>query len=190
MVRLIRADGITPPLVTTLNEEAARHIFQSGRAVFMRNWPYVWRLVQQPDSPVAGRVGMVLVPHFPGHASAPTLGGFHLGVNAYSRHPREAIEFVRYMIRYPVQKQILLSVGVLPADMRVYRDPEVLREMPYLSDLLPALERVEPRPVTPYYPMISQILQPELSAVVAGIRSPETAMRLADQQIGHLMGEP
>ncbi len=56
-----------------------------------------------------------------------------------------------------------------------------------LLDLVPALERVQPRPVTPYYLMISQILQPELSAVVTGIRSPEKAMSSAEHQIRHLL---
>ncbi len=187
MSDLIRADNVTPPLVTTLNEEAARNIFQSGRAIFMRNWPYAWQLLSQPNSPVAGRVGIAMVPHFPGHASAPTLGGFHLGVNTHSRHKSEATAFVRFMIRYRVQKEILLNVGVLPAHRNVYSDPEVRQALPFLADLLPALERVQPRPVTSYYLMISQILQPELSAVVAGIRSPERAMRSAGQQITHLL---
>jgi multiple sugar transport system substrate-binding protein len=187
MDQLIRLHGVTPELVTTLNEEAARHIFQSGRAIFMRNWPYAWRLMNQPDSPVAGRVGMTLVPHFPGNRSAPTLGGFHLGVNAYSRYPEEAIAFLRFMIRYEAQKQILLNVGVLAAHREVFEGPEVRAAMPFLEDLLPALERVRPRPVTPYYLMISQILQPELSAVVAGIRSPEEAMRIAERHVRHLL---
>lgn len=187
MDALIRNYRVTPPLVSTLNEEAARHIFQSGRALFMRNWPYVWRLLNQEGSPVAGRVGMTLVPHFPGHASAPTMGGFHLGVNAFSRHPEEALAFLRFMIRFEAQKQILLNVGVLPAHRDVLQDPEVLAAMPHLVHLVPALERVRPRPVTPYYLMISQILQPELSAVVAGIRGPEEAMRIAERQVQHLL---
>ncbi len=187
MSELIRVHKVTPPLVTTLNEEAARNIFQSGRAVFMRNWPYAWRLLNQPNSPVAGRVGIALVPHFPGHSSAPTLGGFHLGVNKYSRHKSAATAFVRFMIRYGVQKEILLKVGVLPAHRDVYTDPQVRQALPFLADVLPALEQVQPRPVTPYYLMISQILQPELSAVVAGIRSPESAMQSAKQQVMHLL---
>ncbi len=187
MSDLIRADNVTPPLVTTLNEEAARNIFQSGRAIFMRNWPYAWRLLDESNSPVAGRVGIALVPHFPGHSSAPTLGGFHLGVNTHSRRKSEATAFVRFMIRYSVQKEILLKVGVLPAHRKVYTDPQVRQALPFLADLLPALERAQPRPVTPYYLMISQILQPELSAVVTGIRSPELAMRSAGQQIMHLL---
>lgn len=187
MRELIRPQGVTPALVTTLNEEATRLIFQSGRAVFMRNWPYAWGLLNQPDSPVAGRVGLTTVPHFPDHASAPTLGGFHLGVNAYSRHPKAAIKFVRFMISYRAQREIILNLGVLAAHRRVYRDPAVRAALPFLEDLLPSLARVQPRPVTPYYLMISQILQPELSAVVTGIRSPDAAMRLAKQQIEHLL---
>lgn len=185
---LVASAGVTPALVSTLNEEAARHIFQSGRAVFMRNWPYVWRLVNQPDARVAGRVGLTVVPHFPGHESAPTLGGFHLGVNAYSRHPEAAVAFVRFMIRQQAQKDILLNVGVLAAHRGVYEDVEVQAALPHLEALLPSLERVRPRPVTPYYLMISQILQPELSAVVTGIHSPERAMQIAQQQIEHLLG--
>jgi multiple sugar transport system substrate-binding protein len=187
MNSLVRIYNVTPPLVTTLNEEASRNIFQSGRAVFMRNWPYAWRLLNQPDSPVAGQIGITLVPHFPGHGSVPTLGGFHLGVNANSRHKTEAITFVRFMIRRSVQKEVLLQLGVLPADSGVYRDPEVQQALPFLIDVLPALEQAQPRPVTPYYLMISQIVQPELSAVVAGLRTPERAMQSADQQIRHLL---
>lgn len=184
---LVAPEQVTPPLVTTLNEESARHIFQSGRAIFMRNWPYAWRFLNQPDSPVAGRVGLTLIPHFPGHSSAPTLGGFHLGVNAYSRHPEAAVAFLRFMISAQAQKEILLRLGLLPAHRQVYRDPQVRAALPFLDHLLPSLERVRPRPVTPYYPMMSQILQPELSAVVSGIRTPELAMRLAREQIEHLL---
>jgi len=190
MSDLIRKYDVTPTLVTTLNEEATRHIFQSGRAIFMRNWPYAWRLLNEPGSPVAGRVGMTLIPHFAGHASVPTLGGFHLGVSAYSQHKTEAVAFLRFMIRYGVQKEVLLKLGVLPAHVQVYRDPEVQRVVPFLTDLLPSLDRVQPRPVTPYYLMISQIVQPELSAILVGVRSPEQAMRLAEQGILHLREGP
>jgi multiple sugar transport system substrate-binding protein len=187
MRALVAEHGVTPPLVTTLNEEAARHIFQSGRAIFMRNWPYARSLLEQAGSPVAGRVGVTLIPRFPGGVSAPTMGGFHLGINRNSPHQAEAVKFLRFMLRYEVQKQVLLRAGVLAAHRDLYRDPEVLAALPHLRDLLPALAQVQPRPVTPYYLMISQILQPEFSAAVAGIRSPEEAMESARRQIAHLL---
>jgi trehalose/maltose transport system substrate-binding protein len=189
MSGLIRDAKITPELVTTLDEENARHIFQSGRAIFMRNWPYAWPLLQESGSPVSGRIGMTIVPHFAGYASAPTLGGFHLGVNARSHHPDEAAAFIRYMISPAAQRQIALHLGVLPADTQLLAETDLQQQVPQLSDLEPVLERARPRPVTPYYLMISQILQPELSAVVSGFRSPEQAMRSAQQQIDHLLGQ-
>ena len=42
MVDLIGNES--PPGVTTYTEEETRNLFQSGRAVFLRNWLYVWRL--------------------------------------------------------------------------------------------------------------------------------------------------
>ena len=184
---LIHAHGVTPATVTTMTEEPARQLFQSGRAVFMRNWPYAWPLLAAPASPVAGNVGVTTVPHFDGHVATPTLGGYHLGINANSPYPDEAATFVRFMIRERTQKDILLRMGRLPAHRAVYEDAQVLSAMPYLLDLLPALEQARPRPVTPYYLMISQALQPELSAVVAGFRTPEEAMRLASDQIDRLL---
>lgn len=189
MSDLIRQSKLSPALVTTLDEENARHIFQSGRAIFMRNWPYAWPLLQEAGSPVSGRVGMTVVPHFNGYSSAPTLGGFHLGVNSRSRHPEEASTFIRYMISRAVQREVLLHLGVLPADTQVVTEAELQQEVPQLSVLTPILAQARPRPVTPYYLMISQILQPELSAVVSDFRSPEQAMRSADQQIDHLLGQ-
>lgn len=187
MAALIHEHDVTPATVTTMTEESTRRMFQSGRAIFMRNWPYAWPLLTADGSPVAGRVGVTTLPSFDGHHSAPTLGGYHLGVNVSSPHPDEAAEFVKFMIRETSQKEILLRMARLPAHRAVYDDVEVRAAMPYLVDLLPALERARPRPVTPYYLMISQVLQPELSAVVTGLRLPAEAMALAAQQIDRLM---
>lgn len=186
---LIQTQGITPPLVATLDEESSRHVFQSGRAIFMRNWPYAWPLMETPGSPVAGRIGITNVPHFDHHTSTPTMGGFHIGVNARSHHKQEAITFVRFLIRSSVQRDIFLHLGVLPADMSALSGNSLAPQMAYLPELLPALKLAAPRPATPYYLMISQILQPELSAVVTGLRSPQDAMQGAQRQIEHLLGE-
>lgn len=53
---------IAPRGVTNYAEEEARRVFQSGNAVFMRNWPYAWALLQAPDSPVRGLVGVARLP--------------------------------------------------------------------------------------------------------------------------------
>ena len=82
---------ISPEGVLNYAEEDARGVFQSGNAVFMRNWPYAWALANAPDSPVKGKVGISVLPQGSGegarHASA--LGGQHLAVSKYSAIPKK-----------------------------------------------------------------------------------------------------
>ncbi|HEY6002187.1 MAG TPA: extracellular solute-binding protein, partial [Anaeromyxobacter sp.] len=42
--------GVSPRSVAVAAEEDARRAFQEGRAVFMRNWPYAWPLLQEEGS--------------------------------------------------------------------------------------------------------------------------------------------
>ena len=50
---LIWEYGISPPSTyTEMQEEEVRTFFQSGNAMYERNWPYAWTLHQSDDSPV------------------------------------------------------------------------------------------------------------------------------------------
>ena len=53
---------IAPEGVLNYSEEEARGVFQSGNAIFMRNWPYAWALGQAPDSPIKDKVGVSALP--------------------------------------------------------------------------------------------------------------------------------
>jgi multiple sugar transport system substrate-binding protein len=185
---LIARYGVTPALVTTAIEEPTRHLFGSGRALFMRNWPYAWNLFQQEGSAVRGKVGVAPLPSFPGHGSVSTLGGWQLGVNAYSRRPAAAEKLVRYLTSRAVQKELALAVGYKPTRRALYQDPDLLREQPFTASLAGVMLRARPRPVTPYYMMITQVLQPEFSAAISGIKSPEAALASADQQVRVILG--
>ncbi len=46
------SSNISPPGVTTYQEEETRQIFQNGNSVFLRNWPYVWPLQTQKRHPL------------------------------------------------------------------------------------------------------------------------------------------
>lgn len=178
---------VTPPLVTTAVEEPTRHIFGNGRAVFLRNWPYAWNIFQQQGSRVRGKVGMTTLPAFPGHEPASTLGGWQLGVNRFSRHPEAAESLVRFLTSPEIQKQLALTVGYRPARKALYRDPELLRAQPHMRTLHDVFMTARPRPVTPFYMMITQVLQPEFSAVISGIKTSEKALESAQEQITHIL---
>jgi multiple sugar transport system substrate-binding protein len=178
---------ITPEFVLTSTEEPVRRIFGEGKAVFMRNWPYAWTLFQREGSPVRGKVGVCPLPGTPGREQASTLGGWQLGINCNSRHPEEAERLVRYLTSARAQKQLALSVGYMPSRKALYRDEELIRARPFMAPLYVIFEHARPRPVTPYYMMISQVMQPELSAVISRIKEPGEALEDASEQIDFLM---
>ena len=78
---------ISPEGVLAYQEEEARGVWQTGNAVFMRNWPYAWSLTQKPDSAVKDKVGVVALPKggVDGRRAA-TLGGWQLAVSRYTKN--------------------------------------------------------------------------------------------------------
>ncbi len=184
---LVHRHGVSPEFVLTLTEEPARRTFQRGGAVFMRNWPYARRLLRSEGSAVKGKVGVTVLPSFEGHPPQATLGGWHLGVNRFSRHPEAAKKFVRFMTRFEAQKMLAMSAEYYPTRRSAYRDPELIAQDPFLRELLPIFESARPRPVTPFYTMISQVLQLEFSAILAQIRDPAEAMASAQRQIEYIL---
>ena len=182
-LRGLIASGVTPDFVTTLTEEPAREIFGRGAAVFLRNWPYAWRLFEQPGSAVRGKVGVRALPHFAGHPSAATLGGWQLGVNRYSKHPQAAERLAHYLTSPAAQKALALAYGYNPPRRALYQDPELLAAQPFLAELRAVYEHARPRPVTPRYVRLSQVLQSELSGALAGLKPPEQALADAQREI-------
>jgi multiple sugar transport system substrate-binding protein len=187
MTNLIYIYFITPEFVTTTVEDSARHIFGKGNAVFMRNWPYAWNLFERQESPIKGKVGVSALPSFPGHQSVSTLGGWQLGINKYSKHPKEAERFIEFFTSYEAQKTLSLSVGYKPTLRKLYKDEDLIRAQPFIASLYEVLERARPRPVTPFYMMISQVMQPEFSAALSRIKEPEEALKSAREQIEFIL---
>lgn len=173
-VRFVRQQiigHIAPRGVLTYQEPESLALFLQGKAVFMRNWPYAWALLQQRQrSQVAGRVGITVLPHFPGQASAATLGGWQVGISAFSRRPRPAWRFVSFLISRPIQKLLAIEAGRLPARRDVFEDPEVLEARPHFRLLRQVLARARPRPRTPLYPALSRILQVYFSRALSDPR--------------------
>jgi multiple sugar transport system substrate-binding protein len=162
--------------VTTLTEEPTRVAFGRGSALFLRNWPYAWRLFERADSPVRGRVGVSVLPHAPGATPAATLGGWQLGVNAFSRRPEAAERLAAFLAGAPAQRALVLAYGYSPPRRSLYDDARLAAAQPFLPRLRAVLEAARPRPVSPYYVALSQTLQAEFSAVLVGERAPAAAL--------------
>jgi multiple sugar transport system substrate-binding protein len=187
MVDLINRYQVTPPLVITAIEEPTRHLFGSGKALFMRNWPYAWNIFQREGSLVKDKVGISGLPSFPEKTSASTLGGWQLGINRYSKNPDAAERFVKFLTSPEAQKTLALTIGYKPTRKSLYRDKELIEKQPFMVSLFDIMMKARPRPVTPYYMMITQVMQPEFSAAISGIKTPERALGSAQKQIENIL---
>jgi trehalose/maltose transport system substrate-binding protein len=139
---------IAPPGVLNYAEEEARGVFQSGNAVFMRNWPYAWPLVNAADSPVRDAVEVVRLPRGGGPEGtyAAVLGGWQLAVSCYSRSPEAAIDLVQHLTGVAEQKRRAIEGGFNPTIKELYQDPEVLAANPFFRGLHDTLIRAVARP--------------------------------------------
>ncbi|MCA1828515.1 MAG: ABC transporter substrate-binding protein [Myxococcales bacterium] len=182
------ATGLSPRSVLSSAEEETRRAFQDGRAVFLRNWPYVWAEAQNEGSPIRGRIGFAPLPTVTGEPGHGTLGGWQLAVNARSppMRRRAAERLAAFLTSPDAAVELALRYSRIPARRAVYDDPRVREGAPFIAALLPIAAAARPRPVTPYYALASDSIQGELSAAVAGLRPPADALSRAQAIVDHL----
>jgi multiple sugar transport system substrate-binding protein len=118
-------------------------------------------------SKVAGKVGIRRLPHFPGGRSYSTLGGWQLGISAYSRNQEAAWRFISFLSSERTQKFIAINAGRAPTRKALYDDPGILRANPQFSSMRDVFATAWPRPRTPLYPAISNILQRYFSRAIS-----------------------
>lgn len=179
--------GVSPPGVTTYQEEEVRRLFQSGAAVFMRNWPYAYPLGNSAESPIQGKFEIKPMVHAAGFESGGCLGGWGLGISKTTAHPEEALRVARFFASARGQKQLALENGYLPTRRSLYTDPDIVSKYPYYPDLLQVVEQGVLRPPVAQYAQASDILQRYLSAALTDRMSPTAAMQAAAKETRSLL---
>jgi trehalose/maltose transport system substrate-binding protein len=139
--------NVVPRGALSYDEEGARGAFQSGNAVFMRNWPYAWALANSKDSPVKDKVGVMALPKGGADGkSTGTLGGWQLGVPKYSKNQALAVDLVKYLTSREEQKRRALVGSFNPTIMSLYEDEELLKANPFFRSLYSTFTNAVPRP--------------------------------------------
>ena len=169
-------------------EEDARGVFQNGQALFMRNWPYAWSLLESPDSVVRGKVGVSALPRGEGAGArhAGTLGGWQLAVSRYSQHPAVAADLVLHMASAEVQKDRAIRGSFNPTRPALYKDPEVIAANAFMANLLGTFEDSVARPSALAglkYPSVSLALTNAAHDALARKATPEAAVRKLEGQL-------
>ncbi len=180
---------IAPLDVLTWHEEETRFAFQNGSAVFMRNWPYAYEpMSDSAESRVAGKFTVTPMPGADGGHSTAALGGSPLAINAYSEFPDAAYRLIEYLTAPEQMLERAAAVGQYPSRPALYDDARLAKALAVpLGQARRAIESATPRPVTPIYTELSDILQIELHRALARQAQPEQALRAAAIRIESLI---
>ncbi|TGQ16706.1 MULTISPECIES: ABC transporter substrate-binding protein [unclassified Mesorhizobium] len=137
---------IAPPGVLAYQEEESRGVWQTGNAVFMRNWPYAYALGNSENSPIKGKFDVAPLPAGDGGHPVATLGGWNLAVSKYSKHPDAAIDLVKFIASPEMQKYRTLKTANLPTIAALYDDPDIARQQPIVPRWKEIFLNAQPRP--------------------------------------------
>lgn len=141
---------ISPQGVLAYKEEEARGVWQTGNAVFMRNWPYAYGLGNGDDSAVKGKFDVTVLPRGgDSDTSAATLGGWNVAVSRYSDEQEAAISLAVYLASPEAQKRRALIASNLPTIIDLYDDPEIAKEQPIIPRWKDVFLQAVPRPSAP-----------------------------------------
>ncbi len=144
----------------------------------MRNWPYAYSLGNDPaKSKVAGKFDINALPYGgSGTVGHSAIGGWNMAINAFSKNPDAAWSFMKYMLGAEAQKQLAIGASWTPSLKSVYDDADVKQKQPLFTKLQPILQNALPRPVSPVYPDLSNIIQKHVHQALTKAASPASAL--------------
>jgi trehalose/maltose transport system substrate-binding protein len=183
---------ISPGGVLAYQEEEARGVWQTGNAVFMRNWPYAYGLGNGDDSAVKGLFGVTTLPvGGEGDSSAATLGGWNVAVSKYSTKQDAAISLAMYLAGPEAQKQRAINESNLPTIMALYDDADIAAAQPIIPQWKDVFLNAVPRPSAPTLGKYNEVSAKFWSAVhstLSGNGSAAENLELLELELSDIKG--
>ncbi len=169
--------GDIPKQAITYQEEQSRASFQNGKLLFLRNWPYVYNLAStDKSSKVIGKFAVAPLPGVDGPGTS-TLGGHMAAISAYSKYKATALDFLKFLTSPEEQKTNMEKGSLAPVLESIYTDEALVKKYPYLPVLKESISNAVSRPVTPFYPAVSQAIQENFFAAMQGQKTPQAAVK-------------
>jgi trehalose/maltose transport system substrate-binding protein len=185
--------SIAPEGVLGYGEEDSRGVWQTGNAVFMRNWPYAYSLGNSGDSKVKGLFDVIPLPaNGQGTGSAATLGGWNVAVSKYSKNPKEATDLALYIASKDAQKFAALNQTHLPTIIALYDDPDIAAAQPIIPRWKEVFLNAVPRPSAPTkvkYNEVSSLFWNAVHDTLAGKGSSKDNLATLEAKLTELKGD-
>jgi multiple sugar transport system substrate-binding protein len=162
--QLARSPAADPSLGVQM-EDQNRLAFESGKAAFEINYPFVWPSAQQNAPAIAKQMAWTEYPRVDANLpSRPPVGGTDLAVSAFSRHKQQAFDAITCLRNRDNQLRNAVEGGLPPTLASLYRDPRLINGgYPFAAEIFDSLQRGGVRPKTPAYESVSIAMQATLS---------------------------
>ena len=169
--------GWIPKVALTYEEESSQAAFESGKFLFLDNWPDVYAAlsVPGPANNVYDKFWFTALPGPRGPGSS-SLGGANLAISAYSQHQRTALNFIKYMTDLTNEKEMLERGSFPPVWTQLYTDPALVRSYPYLPVLEQAINSAQPRPAISNYDQASLAISSSVYQALTHQKQPRQAL--------------
>ncbi len=178
---------ISPKGVLNYDEEASRAVFQSGNALFHRNWSYVWPLSNDKESQISGKIGVTVLPKFDNEAEHVGVNGAaYMAVSKYTDTPEASVSLMQYMTDEVSQKIASIQGGYNPTIKALYEDEDILKASPFLAQFTENLSHMTPRPsdgVGSNYARISKVVREAVHNSLSGKEEAKIALDKAQKQL-------
>ncbi|HET9379262.1 MAG TPA: ABC transporter substrate-binding protein [Streptomyces sp.] len=179
-------DGTIPREGITYQEEDSRQAFQSGKLMFLRNWPYIYSLMGKSD--VAGKFAVAPLPGLDG-PGASSLGGHNVVLSSFAKNKATALDFMRFYTSEERARTFLKDASLAPPYAALYADSALVRDYPYLPVLKKSIENAKPRPQAVQYGDVTAAVQKEAYAALTGTKSSAAALKDLQASLLKLTGQ-
>jgi multiple sugar transport system substrate-binding protein len=160
IMKRLATSSTADPNIANADEGTTDQVFNAGKAAFMVNYPFVYAAAKSDAPEVFQNLGVALWPRVdPNEPSHVTLGGFNLGVGAYTKQPKVAYAAAQCLL--DDKRQILRATkdGLPPVKESLYDNAKFREANPFADLLLQTFRDGSSRPVSPAYNDISLAVQ-------------------------------
>jgi multiple sugar transport system substrate-binding protein len=148
------ANGNIPKAALTYQEAQGLAAFETGKLLFLTNWPYAVSAIQTDGtSVVKTKFGIA------GYPGKSAVGGHNLAISAFSKHKTSALAFVKFMESAQAAQLNIKVASLSPVLTSEYSDAALVKQFPYLTTLKASLDNAVARPLSPFYPAITTAIE-------------------------------
>ena len=169
--------GYIPAAAITYMETESLQAFQTGQAIFMRQWPYAYALLAASDgsSKVNGKFAVAPLPGKTGPGVS-SLGGHNLAISAYAQNKASCLKFIQFLSSHDIQKEVLVKTSGAPVFADLYDDATLAKQYPYLPVLKSSITNAKRRPAAVKYNDVTTAIQTAGYSALQGQQSTTDAL--------------